>query len=117
MLKGKKKLLYKLRCFKRVFRPVKRREILVKHAYNNTIIFYICLISPISCVRLINEWQSDDRSQSRVAYRDFLELWLLKKKSVCLTDNVTFHGAEVKQNTKRKTESQVLDLGNGISRG
>ena len=81
MLKGEKKLLYKLRCFKRVFRPVKRREILVKHAYNNTIIFYICLISPISCVRLINEWQSDDRSQSRVAYRDFLELWLLKRKN------------------------------------
>ena len=28
----------------------------------------------------MNEWQSDDRSQSRVACRDFLELWLLKKK-------------------------------------
>ena len=70
---------YKLRWFKTISCPEKSREILVKHAYNITIIFYMCLISPISCVRLINEWQSDDRSQSRVACRDFLELWLLKK--------------------------------------
>ena len=72
-----KKLLYKLRWFKTISCPEKSREILVKHAYNITIIFYMCLISPISCVRLINEWQSDDRSQSRVVCRDFLELWLL----------------------------------------
>ena len=73
-------LLYKLRWFKTISCPEKSREILVKHAYNITIIFYMCLISPISCVRLINEWQSDDRSQSRVACRDFLELKQLKKK-------------------------------------
>ena len=60
-------------------RKLKSREILVKQAYNVTIVLYMCLISPISCVRLMNEWQSVDRSQSRVACRDFLELWLLKK--------------------------------------
>ena len=49
----------------------------------------MCLISPISCVRLINEWQRDDCSQSRVACRDFLELWLLKKNSrVCHTASI-----------------------------
>ena len=82
-----------MRWFKTISRPEKSREIHVKHAYNITIIFYMCLISPISCVRLINEWQSVDRSQSRVACRDFLELWLLKKKPekfVFLADNVFF---------------------------
>ena len=63
----------------------------------------MCLISPISCVRLINEWQSDDRSQSRVACRDFLELWRLKKreKFVFLTDDVTqnFLEREVKHSS------------------
>ena len=73
----------------------------------------MCLISPISCVRLINEWQSVDRSQSRVACRDFLELWLLKKnpeKFVFLADNVTQNclEREVKQNTKKKPEVSSL---------
>ena len=86
-----KKSSYKLRRFRRISRPEKSREILVKHAYNITIIFYMCLISPISCVRLINEWQSDDRSQSRVACRDFLELWLLKKKRKILSSNEGCH--------------------------
>ena len=65
----KKTLLYKLRWFKTISRPEKSREILVKHAYSITIIFYMCLIS-----------QSAVSGQSRVACRDFLELWLLKKK-------------------------------------
>ena len=79
-----KKLLHKLWCLRRISRPVKSRN-----STPTTITFYICLISPISCVRLINEWQSVDRSQSRVACRDFLGLWLLKtqKKFVFLTDN------------------------------
>ena len=66
----------------------------------------MCLISPISCVRLINEWQSVDRSKSRVARRHFLGLWLLKaqKKFVFPKDSVVqnFLKAEVKQNTKTK---------------
>ena len=64
----------------------------------------MCLISPISCVRLINEWQSVDRSQSRVACRDYLRIWHVKheKKIVLLRDNVAqnFLEEEVKQNTK-----------------
>ena len=66
-----------------------------------TIIFYMCLISPISCVRLINEWQSVDCSQSRVACQDFIGLWLLKaqKKIVFVTDSVVqnFPEAEVQK--------------------
>ena len=65
------------------------------------IIFYMCLISPISCVRLINEWQSVDCSQSRVACQDFIGLWLLKaqKKIVFVTDSVVqnFPEAEVQK--------------------
>ena len=75
----------------------------------------MCLISPVSCVRLINGWQSVDRSQSRIACRVFLGLWLLKapKKFVFLTDRVVqnFLAVEVKLNTRRKIES---DLGNGM---
>ena len=86
-----------------------------QHVYNITIAFYMCLISPVSCVRLINGWQSVDRSQSRIACRDFLGLWLLKapKKFVFLTDRVVqnFLAVEVKLNTRRKIES---DLGNGM---
>ena len=51
--------------------------------------------------------QSAVSGQSRVACRDFLELWLPKNKEkfVFLTDNViqNFLEGEVKQNTKRKT--------------
>ena len=61
--------------------PEKIREILVKHANNITIILHMyCLISPIRCIRLINELQSVDRPQSRAACRDFQGLWLIKKK-------------------------------------
>ena len=96
-----RKLLCKLRCLRRISRPEKSRN----SPYNITIIFYTSSISPISCVRLINEWQSIDRSQSRVACRDFLGLWLLKK-FVFLKESVVqnFLKAEVKQNTKTKTE-------------
>ena len=69
-----KKSSYKLRCFRRISRPKKIRN----STRLMTIIFYMCLISPISCVRLINEWQSVDCSQSRVACQDFIGLWLLK---------------------------------------
>ena len=52
--------------------------------------------------------QSAVSGQSRVVCRDFLELWLQKKKKekfVFLTDTVTQNSleGEVKQNTKRKT--------------
>ena len=47
-----KKSSYKLRCFRRISRPDKSREILVKHAYTITIIFTLFNIT-ISWIRSI----------------------------------------------------------------
>ena len=69
----------------------------------------MCLISPISCVRLINEWQSVDRSQSRVACRDFLELWLLKKKKKKIRiSNRQCHSKFPRKGSKTKYEKKNL---------
>ena len=74
----------------------------------------MCLISLISCVRLINEWQSDDRSQSRVACRDFLELWLLKKTRKIRISSRQCHsklprkGSETKYEKEKKPELSSL---------
>ena len=66
----------------------------------------------------VNKWMAMTVYQSRVACRDFLGLWLLKtqKKFVFLTDNGfwNFLEVEVKLNTRRKIESYILDLGNGM---
>ena len=81
------KLSYKLQWFK----TISHREILAKHAYSIMIIFYMCLIS-----------KSAVSGQSRVACRDFVELWLPKKKEekfVFLTDNVTL-GSKTKYEKK-----------------
>ena len=86
------KLSYKLQWFK----TISRREILAKYAYSIMIIFYMCLIS-----------KSAVSGQSRVACRDFVELWLPKKKEekfVFLTDNVT-------QGSKTKYEKKNLKSG------
>ena len=87
------KLSYKLQWFK----TISRREILAKHAYSIMIIFYMCLIS-----------KSAVSGQSRVVCRDFVELWLPKKKKeekfVFLTDNVT-------QGSKTKYEKKNLKSG------
>ena len=103
-------LLYKLRWFKTISCPEKSREILVKQAYNVTIILYMCLISPISCVRLMNEWQSVDRSQSRVACRDFLELWLLKKQRKIRISRRQCHSKFPRKGSKTKYEKKNLKL-------
>ena len=105
----KKKLLYNVRWFETISRPEKSQEILVKRACNITIIFYVCLISPISCVRLINEWQSDDRSQSRVACRDFLELWQQKKREKFVFLTSKFPRRESEQIRKNKPKVRSLN--------
>ena len=67
------------------------------------VIFYMCLIS-----------QSAVSGQSRVACRDFLQLWLPKKKKkekfVFLTDNVTQNFQEREVKKKRKEKPKVRSL-------
>ena len=67
----------------------------------------MCLISPISCVRLINEWQSDDHSQSRVACRDFLVLWLLKKKRKIRISNKRCHSIFPRKGKSNKIRKEI----------
>ena len=89
----KKTLLYKLRGFKTISRPEKSREILVKHAQSIMVIFYMCLIS-----------QSAVSDQSRVACRDFLELWLpkKKKKKKIGISNRQYHSKFLRRGTEKK---------------
>ena len=72
----------------------------------------MCLISPICCVWLINEWQNVDRSQSRVACQDFIGLWLFeaRKKFIFLTDSVVqnFLEAEVNKYEKKNPKLRTL---------
>ena len=70
-----KKSSYKLRRFRRISRPEKSREILVKHAYNITIIFSLFNITIWITQSHNHKPQS---GQSRVACQDFLELRLPK---------------------------------------
>ena len=64
------------------------RKTITTYVKKKTKFFYVCLITPISCLlitcflfhllRLINEWQSFHHSQSKVICWNFLGLWLLK---------------------------------------
>ena len=94
-----KKSSYKLRCFRRISRPEKSREILFKHAYNITIIFTLFNIT-ISWIRSI---------QGRMSR--FSRITAAKIKRKVRISNRQCHSKFPRRGSKTKYEKKNLKLG------
>ena len=67
-----------------------------------------CLISPIRWIRLISEWQSVGRPQSRVACRDYLRIWHIKNEKKNRSSKRQCHSEFPRRGSKTNYEVMYL---------